>query len=248
MKNWFIADGAKVHADILEQCTEEQSRFSNCGEEYHTTTIETIQIDTRTAETILLNAFDKLNSKSYQIRTNAYNTVCTQLQQAHNPDFLERHYDRLIYNIQKALENNIFCEMEAALSLLSLAAIQLPNSNRSVKIFYEPLIAILNDERLSMSTQCAVLNALGILIFSYEVDRHQIYILLGRLKEIFTDKMKNNRITEKVFYKWQRTMWTWMFLLTLKPVYSNKKPFVWSHVFKYLEVSCFPIFIWCCKI
>lgn len=231
----FITDGAQLHRDISEQHSEEQNTFSNCDEIFPAHTAETFQVDAETFDEIVLKAFDKFRSKSCQIRSTALTIVCTQLQQTNNPDFLIRHYDRLTSIIQRALKNNIPCEMDAAATLLSLAAIQLPDSSRIIQMFYEPLIAAVNCEYLRLSTQFAVLHAIGVLTFLSETD--QIHITLEEFKGIFAGKIFNSKATKKYSNR-RMAAWTCAFLMTWTPQCSGKKPPIWSHVRQQIEVSC----------
>lgn len=227
-----IADGSELRRDILKQCSEERNGWSNCDKVHRSDGA----VDTRSSDTIMSNAFKEFNSKSYQIRTNALRTVSSQLQQNHNPDILERHHDSLINTIRNALKSKFICEVDAAVTLLWLAAIQLCDSNRSIQILYEPLLAVLNDKRLRLSTRFAVFQAIGILNFLYETDRNQIYFLLKRFKDIFAVKKK--MMNSKLCYDLQRAAWTWTLLMKLIPTSSDKKPFFWTNIPQYIEVSC----------
>lgn len=181
---------------------------------------ESLKVDKRTFDQIMIDAFEKCDSKSSRIRLNALKSICTQLQLTHNPTFLTKHIDRLVNIIENALQSNVPCEIDATANVISLAAIQLPDTNRSMQMFYEPLKASLINENLKSSVRSAVCNAVGILTFLYRKDDYEISMVMKEFKDIF---MPNSHYHKGTNNRIQITNWgfqvaafeTWMFLMTL---------------------------------
>lgn len=170
--------------------------------------------DTRTFDEIVLGSFDEFNSKSSQIRTNALTIISTQLQLTHNPEFLIQHMDKLLATIQSSLDSNIHGEIDAAASLISLAAIQLPRRNRSLQIFNEQLKAtVKNNEYLRSSVRFAAFHAIAILTFLYETDGYRIANLMEDFRLIF---VPSSTKVNKLDYERQilAAIETWTFLMT----------------------------------
>lgn len=209
----------------MEQHDEEKE--ANSDEEFQTETApDTSTIEQRTFNEIIIDAFQEFDSKWSQARSNALVNICTQLQLSHNPVFLMEHIETILNITRKALESGNTNEIDGAARLISLTAIQLPNSNRSMYIFKKTLVAILRNTNLKLSARLSVCHAIGILTFLYEDNSMQIFTVMKGLKAIFCPKTddynffdetnKTNQVSNN--YEFQIVaLETWMFLATLLP-------------------------------
>lgn len=252
----FISGASGINFDIKEQCVDEE-KLLNCDEDIQTKIDEeTSKVDTRTSDEIIIDAFEEFNSKSSRVRSNALTNICTQLQQSHNPDFLTKHLDRILTIIENALQSNNAGEIDATANLISLVAIQLPDSNRSLKVFYEPLKSMLENDTLRLSARSAVCHAIGILIFLYETDSDQIFTVMKEFTEIFLPNLYYrdvNKRTQSANYKFQVAAYeTWIFLMTLLPPSESYKASAFSLrsvecIFTLLQSLCHNMIVVCAK-
>ncbi|XP_037045013.1 uncharacterized protein LOC119080683 [Bradysia coprophila] len=217
-----------INFDITEQCIDEDVPI-NCDSyvDYQAEdTGKVDQIDTRTFDEIMSSAFDECTSKSYQIRSDALTTVCTQLQLTHNPDFLKKNHDRLSTILKSSLESNVPCEIDAAASVISLAAIQMPDNNRFYQTFHKSLKDILsNCEYQKSSTRFAVFHAIGILTFLHETNGYRIAKTMCEFKDIFAHKADYDNNAKKTNLEAKvAALETWTFMMTLIPPGCDIKP------------------------
>lgn len=247
------ADASELNFDIVEQYDEE--KYLNCVEELQSQiekTPDTSTIERRTFNEIIMDAFQEFDSKLSQVRSNALVNICIQLQLSHNPVFLTEHSETILNIINKALGSGNTNEIDGAARLISLVAIQLPDSNRSMHSFHEKLTATLLNESLKFPVRVAVCYAIGILTFLYEENHHEIFTVMKGLKKIFLSKtdtysFNENNKTYQISnnYEFQIVaLETWMFLATLLPpdvsflnqAYFSFKSF--GNVFELLGSTC----------
>lgn len=247
----------------MEQCTAGNKTILNLNfdEVFQAKTDEdSSKVDAQRAyDEIIIDAFEEFNSKSSRVRTNALTSICTLLQHTYIPDFLTTHIDRLVNIIENALQSSVPCEIDASANLISLAAIQLPDTNRPMQMFYEPLKAALKNENLRSSVR-SVCHAMGILAFLYEADRYGIFMVMKEFKDIFVlnsyypsyDKA-SERIQAANYESQVAAFETWLFLLTLLPsrlecerTLRFSLPAVES-IFTLLESPCFNLRVDCAK-
>lgn len=210
----------------MEQCVDEDKGLS-FDEEFQAKedTIESPTIDKRTFSEIIMDAFQKFDSKSSQVRTNSLAIIINQLQLSHNPAFLTEHNKTILNIMKKALESDIASEIDGVARVISLAAIQLPHSSRTLQIFQKPLMEQLNNPNLKSSVRSAVCHAIGILTFLYEKNNDkEVFAVMKALKQIFLPKSydslfnETNRKHEIPNYEFQvAALETWMFLTTVLP-------------------------------
>lgn len=206
----------------MDQCVDDD-KIQDCDEEIQTKTDEEAQtIDTRTLDEIMLDTFEEFNSKSSRLRSNALNTICTQLQMTHNPAFLKEHIDRILNIVEIAIQSDIPCELNSAASLISLVAIQVPDCN--MRLYYAPLKDSLQNKNLKSSVQSDVCYAMGMLTFLHEVNSNRILMVMEVLEDYFVYDCNNitsneaSRNSKFPNYKFQIAAFeTWTFLMTLLP-------------------------------
>lgn len=174
----------------------------------------------------MLDAFEECNSKMSRLRLSALTSIATQLQLTHNPAFLTEHMDRILSIIENAMQSEIPCEIDAAASIISLVAIQLPDCNMNV--FYAPLKASLENKNLRSSVLSDVCNAMGTLTFMNETNNNQILAVMEVLEDYFVydcnyispnEALRNTQFPN---YEFQKTaLETWTFLMTLLPSHTD---------------------------
>lgn len=219
-----------MHFDISEQCVDEQNVPINCDSYVETKPNEETHLDTRTFDEIMLSAFDECNSKSYQIRSEALTTVCTQLQHTHNPDFLNKHRDRLSTIVFNALESNVPCEIDAAASVISLVSIQLPDSNRFGQNFQKQLRSTLsNSEYQKSSIRFAAYRVIEMITFLHETNGYRIAKIMNELQDIFVHKADHDNFKKPNYDAQVAALETWTFLMTLIPAGCDVTPIFRQH-------------------
>ncbi|KAJ6639181.1 Interferon-related developmental regulator 1 [Pseudolycoriella hygida] len=233
----------EMNFDILDQCVDDKK---DCESEAQTGDTEELCdiVDTRSFDDIILDAFKELNRKSSRERANTLETICTQLQQFHNPKFLAKHIDRLKSFIQYSLESTDPCEINAAANLISLVAIQLPD--KSMDIFYKPLRSVIQSDHFRSSVLSSVCHAIGILTFLYESNPEKIVSVMKEFQCIFgrEHEVKNYQFQIAAFE-------VWIFLMTLLPSRLDKRTaFCLSsveHIFTLLNSTHYDIRVTCAK-